>query len=331
VSPAERPTFADVHQAASALTGIAHRTPVLADDLLDARMRTTVKVKAEFLQRGGAYKFRGIFNKVRLLTAAERSRGIVTISSGNAGIAASYAARLQEMSCVVVMPEAPVKSKLEAIEALGATVVRHGSSSVEMATKAAELTAGGRVLVHPFDQPEVVAGQGTVALELLEQEPHLDAIVVPAGGGGLLGGVALVLAELGADIELIAAQPTGADSLKRSLEAGAVIEAERVDTLADGLAVKRCGQLTFELIRERLNDVILVDDDQILAAVATYWRLLHVAIEPAGAVALAAVAHDRRFRNRRVAVVASGGNIDTRLLQHALDGGTASRWKLAAT
>src|SRR5205823_9798046 len=286
--------------------------------------------KAEFLQRGGAYKFRGIFNRMRLLSEHERRHGIVTISSGNAGIAAAYAARLLGTSCVVVMPAEPAPQKLAAIEALGGRVVRHGSSSIEMAARAEELSAEGRVLVHPFDHADVISGQATMALELLEQAPGLDVVVAPAAGGGMLAGIALVFHEFGSDLELVGVQPEGAASLYRSLAAGEVTACKTVDTLADGLAVKRCGELTFQLIRRRVNSIVLVSDDDLLAAVALYWRVLHVAVEPAGAAALAALLRHTDFRGRRVGVLASGGNIDVRLLQHALGGGSAEAWKAAA-
>jgi threonine dehydratase len=327
---ATAPTLTDAEAAAAAIAGVARRTPVLADDLLDATIGCTVHVKAEFLQRGGAYKFRGIFNRIRQLSDDEKQSGIVIPSSGNAGIAAATAAKFCRTSCIVVMPAEPAAHKAAAIEALGATVVFHGTSSVEMATRAEELAAGGRVLVHPFDQPAVIAGQATLTLELIEQLDGVDALLLPAAGGGMLAGAALVLRELERDLELVAVQPQGADSLRRSLAAGRPVEIDEVDTLAEGLAVARCGELTFELIRRRVDDVLLVSDDDILLAVALYWRTLHVAVEPAGAAALAALLRHSRFRDKRVAVIASGSNIELPLLEHALAGRTAEAWKRAS-
>ena len=197
-----------------------------------------------------------------------------------------------------------------------------------MFERAEELVGDGLTFVHPFDQPEVIAGQGTMALELVEQAPDLDVLLVPAAGGGMLAGISLVLGALGrSEIELVGVQPQGAASLHRSLAGGSVEEVAQVDTLADGLGVRRCGELTFQLIRDRVDDVVLVSDDEILAAVATYWRLLRVAVEPAGAASLAALLRDDRFRGRRVGVLASGGNIRPELLQHALDGRSAEEWK----
>jgi threonine dehydratase len=328
VSASAFPTLEDVRSAAAALSGVARITPVLTDDQLDEATGSSVSVKAEFLQCGGAYKFRGIYNKIRLLTADERARGIVTVSSGNAGIAAAYAARLHGAACVVVMPARPSPHKVLAIEALGGRAIRHGSSSTEMFERAHELVDNGLTFVHPFDQAEVIAGQGTVALELLEQAPDIDVLLVPTAGGGLLAGISLVLGAAGRlEIELVGVQPEGAAALQRSLAGGAVEELAHVDTLADGLLVRRCGELTFELIRDRVDDVVLVSDDEILAAVAMYWRILHVAIEPAGAASLAALLRHDRFRDRRVGVVASGANVRPELLLHALDGRSAEEWK----
>jgi threonine dehydratase len=327
VSVTALPTLEHVQSAATALRGIARITPVLTDDLLDEVTGSTVSVKAEFLQCGGAYKFRGIYNKIRLLTANERARGILTVSSGNAGIAAAYAARLHGASCVVVMPARPSPHKVLAIEALGGRVIRHGSSSTEMFERAQALVGDGLTFVHPFDQPEVIAGQGTMALELLVQAPDLDVLLVPAAGGGMLAGISVVLRAVGSKIELVGVQAEGAASILHSLRAGSVKELASVDTLADGLLVRRCGDLTFELIRDRVDDMVLVTDDEILDAVATYWRTLHVAIEPAGAASLAALLHNDRFRGRRVGVLTSGANIRPELLHHALNGHSAEEWK----
>jgi threonine dehydratase len=323
------PDLEHVRDAAQALDGVARRTPVLTDQLLDEAAEATVSVKAEFLQRGGAYKFRGIYNKIRLLSSQERSRGIVTVSSGNAGIAAAYAARLCGTSCLVVMPAKPLEEKTRAIEALGGQVLKHGTSSTDMFARAQELVEEGRTFVHPFDQPEVIAGQATMALELLDQASDFDVIVAPTGGGGMLAGISVALRELKPNVQIIGVQPKGAAGIALSLKMGTVTELETVDTLADGLAVRRCGELTFNLINRFVDDVLLVSDDEILMAVAIYWRVLHVAVEPAAAAALAAVLRYPRFRGERIVVLASGANVDVNLLRHALDGGTAADWKQA--
>jgi threonine dehydratase len=317
----------DVERAAQVLRCVARRTPVLRDRLLDKAAGAEVAIKSEFLQIGGAYKFRGLFNKISSMTAGERARGIVTVSSGNAGIAAAYAALLHGSECTVVMPATASRPKVAAIKALGGRVIRHGSAPKQAFAKSLELQSLGHAFAHPFDQPEVVAGQGTVALELFEQAPSIDALIVPVGGGGLLAGTAVVLRGLDRDVELIAVQPEGAASLPQSLATGAPVAATPLDTIAEPLAVEQCGDLTFELFKDRVDDVLVVSDDDMLDAVRILWTILHVAVELAGAAGLAAVCKDRRFRNRRVGILASGGNIDVRLLAHAVDGGTASDWK----
>src|SRR5262249_6618693 len=229
----------------------------------------------------------------------ERSRGIVTVSSGNAGIAAAYAARLCGASCLVVMPATPLEEKAKAIEALGGQTMRYGALSTDMFAKAQELIEEeGRTFVHPFDQPEVTGGQATTALELVEQVGDFDVIVVPAGGGSMSAGLSVALRKLKPGVEIIGVQPKGAAGIVLSLKADTVTELETVDTLADGLAVRRCGELTFALISRFVDYVLVVSDDEILAAIALYWRLLHLAVEPAGAAALAAAITYPRFRGR---------------------------------
>jgi len=323
------PTLANIRAAARALDGVARRTPVLTDLMLDEASGTNVYVKAEFLQRGGSYKFRGIYNKIRLLSPHERSRGIVTVSSGNAGIAAAYAARLCGASCLVVMPDTPLDEKARAIQALGATTLPGSPSSTDMFAKAQELVDQGRTFVHPFDQPEVIAGQATMALELVDQLNDFDVVVAPTAGGGMLAGISAAIRQQKPETRLVGVQPEGAAAIARSLESGTVTELETVDTLADGLAVRRCGELTFELINRFVDEVVLVSDDEILTAVALYWRTLHAAVEPAGAAALAAVLRYPHLRGRRTVVLASGANLDVNLLRHALNDGTATEWKEA--
>ena len=324
------PTVADVWDARRALQGVVRRTPVLQDDLLDEAAGAAVHLKAEHLQRTGSFKVRGAYNKVRTLSPEARQRGILTISAGNAALGAAYAARAHGIACTVVMPARPVQAKLDAVRALGAEVVLHGASTTEMFARADELIAEhGFTLVHPFEQPEVIAGQGTVGLEILEDVPDLDTIYVPASGGGLIAGIALVVKSLAPHVRVIGVQPEGAPAIRMSLDAGALTESPPVDTLADGLIARRCGALNFALIQRYVDDVVLVSDDDILDAMRLIWRSLRMAVEPSGAAALAGARRDRRSGRARIAVVASGANVDVNLLQHAVAGGTAAGWKAA--
>jgi threonine dehydratase len=313
------PTLDDALRAAAVLNGVARETPILRDDRLDEVAGAHLLVKAEFLQHSGSFKFRGIYNKLASLPADERSQGIVIASSGNAGLAAALAARAHRTSSVVVMPERFSEVKRAAIEAAGSRVIAVGRTSDEMLDRAQEIAEGEhRAFVHPFDQPEVIAGQGTVGLELDRHLREFDAVVVPTGGGGLLSGVGLVLRALRPTLEIIGVEPDGADSIRRSLRAGRVTAADSISTIAEGLAVRSCGELTFELIRRHVNEVLAVSDAEILRAVGVFWNLLHVAVEPSGAAGLAALLAHRRFEGKRVAVVATGANIDLRRLQEAV-------------
>jgi threonine dehydratase len=312
------PTLEDARRAAAVLDGVARETPVLTDDRLDAVAGAHVLVKAEFLQHGGSFKFRGIYNKLASLSADERANGIVIASSGNAGLAAALAARAHRTSSVVVMPQSFSEVKRAAIETAGGRVIAFGSTSDEMLDRALEIAEGERrAFVHPFDQPEVIAGQGTVGLELDRDLRELDAVVVPTGGGGLLSGVGLVLRALRPKLEIVGVEPDGADSIRRSLRAGRVTAADSISTIAEGLAVRSCGALTFEVIRRDVDEVLTVSDAEILRAVGLFWNLLHVAVEPSGAAGLAALLAHGRFEGKRVAVVASGANIDLGRLEEA--------------
>lgn len=312
------PTLEDVREAAATLTGVARETPVLSDDLLDEFAGALVFVKAEFLQRGGSFKFRGIYNKLASLEPNGRERGVVIASSGNAGLATALAARAFETSSIVVMPEHESAVKRAAIEVAGGHVIAFGRTSDEMLARANEIaTEQRRAYVHPFDQPEVIAGQGTVGLELDRQINELDAVLVPAGGGGMLSGIGLVLRALRPEIEILGVEPEGANSIQRSLGNGRVTELDEISTIAEGLAVRTCGRLTFDLIQRDADDVLSVTDAEILRAVGVFWNVLHVAVEPSGAAALAALLSGDRFRGRRVAVIASGANVAPSQLDEA--------------
>ncbi len=321
------PTITDVWQARRALRGVLRRTPILTNDRLDKELHGRLFIKAEHLQQTGSFKIRGIYNRVRLLPERERERGILTASSGNAGIAAAFAALLHGIDCTVVMPTHTVEAKIEAVRALGARVVLHGRTTSEMFAKAEEVVRSkSYAWVHPFDQPEVIAGHGTIGLELLEEIEELDTIVVPTSGGGMLSGIATVVKVLEPAIELIGVQPEGAPGIRLSLAKGGVTKCTGVDTIADGLIAEECGHLNFEIIQRHADDVVLVSDDEILEAMRTLWKTMHMAVEPSGAAALAAVYRYSRFHGRRVAVVTSGANVDLGLLEHALGGGTARGW-----
>jgi threonine dehydratase len=316
---AQVPAYRDVVTAGEVLTGVALVTPVFRDDRLDSALGAQVYVKAEFLQGGGSFKVRGIYNKLTALGAEERSRGVVTASFGSAGLATALAARMLRVSSTIVMPSRPSEAKRAAIEQAGGQVILHGTSTDQMLAEALAIsTRDGCAFIHPFDQPEVIAGQGTIGIELDGQVGELDTILIPAGGGGLLAGVGLALRELRPQVEVIGVEPAGANSVGLSLQNHRVTEVPQPSSVAEGLAVKRCGRMAFELIQRNTSRVLTVGDSTILEAVRMFRQFLNVEVEPAGAVGLAAMLTTDEYRGKRVAVIASGANLEPTKLDDAI-------------
>jgi threonine dehydratase len=316
----ELPGVADLLEARRALAGVAIRTPVLRSDGLDGLVSGQLFFKAECLQRTGSFKLRGAYNRVRSLGAAERQRGLITVSAGNAALGAAYAARLVGARMVVVMPETAVPEKLAAVAALGAEIESRGVTNAEQAfARLAELRREhGFTLVHPFDDPFVIAGAATATWELLEEVPDLELLAVPTSGGGLLSGALLAAGALARGTRVYGVQPAGADGIVRSLAAGKPTAPERIDTVADGLTAPRPGALNFEIIRRQVAGVLTVGDAAILEAMGRIIRELRVIVEPAGAAGLAAVLADPRFHGRRVGILLSGGNASAERIRQVL-------------
>jgi threonine dehydratase len=318
----DRPDLPDLLAARRALAGVVARTPVLRSDALDELAGARLFFKAEGLQVTGSFKVRGAYNRIRSLSRPELDRGLITVSAGNAALGAAWAARVIGAPLVVVMPETAVPEKLAAVAALGGCIEKEG---VTNATQAFERLARlreehGYTLVHPFDDPFVIAGAGTATWELLEDVPDLEDVVIPTSGGGLLAGAVLAVRGLAPEARLFGVQPTGADGLVRSLAAGAPTPPEAIRTIADGLTAPKPGLLNFELIRRRVTDVLTVPDEAILAAMGLILRHLRVVVEPAGATALAGILADSRFRGRRVGVLLSGSNTGVERIREALAG-----------
>lgn len=315
------PDIPDVLAARRALAGRVRRTPVLRSGRLDELAGARLVFKAECLQETGSFKVRGALNKVRALSADELGRGLITVSAGNAALGAAYAAREAGARLVVVMPENAVPEKLAAVAALGATIEKAGiTSAAEAFARLAELRAAhGYTLVHPFDDPLVIAGAATATWELLEDEPDLDALAIPASGGGLLAGALLAARGLAPAAAVYGIQPEGAAGIVRSLAAGAPTAPDRVSTIADGLTAPRPGEANFAIIRRDAAGVLTVSDSAILAAMGEIVRALKVIVEPAGAAGLAGVlAHGDAFRGRRVGVILSGANASAERVRDAL-------------
>ena len=313
------PAFADVEEAARRIAPHVRRTPVATSRGIDRRLGVEVAFKCENLQRAGAFKFRGACNAVLALPEADVPGGVCTHSSGNHGAAVALAARLRSMSATVVIPAGAPRAKREAVESFGARVIECEPTLAARESTLRSLVSerGGRV-IHPYDDFHVIAGQGTAALELLDVPVALpwcerpsgppDALLVPVGGGGLLGGSALVASHRGCRV--FGAEPAGADDAMRSLRAGRIVPMDAPRTIADGLRTS-LGARNFAIIRRNVEDILTVSEDSIRAAMRLLFERTKLVVEPSGAVPVAALLEHGPPRGcRRVGVVLSGGNVD---------------------
>ncbi len=305
------PTLETIRDAAARIAPYAVVTPVLRSDALDALAGAQLHFKCENLQRGGAFKFRGACNAVWSLDDADASRGVVTHSSGNHGSALALAAATRGIAAHVVVPEGAVQAKLELIARAGAVLHRCAPTQAAREAMAEQVQRDtGAVLVHPYADARVMAGQGTIALELLTQVLALDALITPVGGGGLAAGVAIAAHALHPGLPLFAAEPAGADDAARSLAADDRVEGVVPDTLCDGLRAL-VGVPNLHALREHAVSVITVSDAETIAAMRLIWRELKLVVEISSATVLAAVLKARdRFAGQRIALVITGGNVD---------------------
>jgi threonine dehydratase len=304
-------TIDDVRAAAGRIEGIAHRTPVLTSRALDEATGARVFLKAENLQRVGAFKFRGACNAVASLSDEERSRGVATVSSGNHAQALALAARLHGAPATILMPDDAPAGKLAATRGYGAEVIGFDRYAQDREQLLAELVAGrGLVPIHPYDDPRVMAGQGTAALELLEQAGPLDLLLVCVGGGGLIAGCATATAALSPDTRVIGVEPEAGDDTRRSLEAGERVRIPVPRTIADGQQLPVPGELTFEVTRRLVAGIEVASDAEIVETMRFLFERLKTVAEPSGACALAALLSGRiRAEGLRVGVTITGGNV----------------------
>jgi threonine dehydratase len=322
-------TLDDVRAAAERLQGVAHHTPVLTSRTLDEATGATVLCKAECFQRGGAFKFRGAYTMISQLDAEQRARGVAAYSSGNHAQAVAIAASLVGAPATILMPADAPAVKVEATRGYGAEVVTYDRYAEDREQIGRELAQRrGLTLVPPYEHPLVISGQGTVALELLQHEPRLDALLVPVGGGGLIAGCGTAAKALAAGITVIGVEPQAGDDTRQSLAAGRRVRIEVPRTIADGQQAETPGELTFAINRELVDAVELVSDAEIVAGMRFAFDRLKVVLEPSGASALAAMLAGRvRLPGRRVGVVLSGGNVGAdrfaQLLAETAEPGTA--------
>jgi threonine dehydratase len=306
----------DVRAAASRLRGVTHRTPVLTSRSLDERVGARVSIKAEPYQRGGSFKLRGAYNRISQTPEADRGRGVLGFSSGNHAQGVALAAALHGIPAVIVMPSDAPAAKLEATRGYGAEVVSYERYTEDRELIGRELAERrGLTLVHPYDDPLVMAGQGTAVLELIEDAGELDLVLVPVGGGGLLAGTATVVRALLPHALMVGVEPAAGDDHVRSLAAGERVRIPVPHTLADALTAPTPGEHTFAVNRERVDAVVTVTDDQLVDAMRFAFERLKVVVEPGGAAALAALlAGAVSFAtDARIGLILTGGNVDRRL------------------
>jgi len=323
VTTVARLTIDDVRAAAQRLSGHIYRTPVISSVAADEASDYRVFFKCENLQIAGSFKIRGALNKLRSLAPAERARGVVAYSSGNHAQGVALAARIVGTSAVICMPTDAPKLKVEATRGYGAEVVFYDRQKDDRAAVARRIVGDtGRVLVPPYDDPAIMAGQGTAALELLEEIPSLDALVTPVGGGGLMAGCSTVARTLVPSIAVFGVEADTANDTYLSLQKGERVTIPPPPTIADGIRLQTPGELTFPILRENLAGIVLVSDEEIVAAVRLLALRARIVVEPTGAVGAAAVLTGKLSlrKGARVGVVLSGGNIDPDLLIQILRG-----------
>ena len=303
------PSFADVESAARRLSGVAHRTPLVTSRMLDELVGAHVVLKAEGFQRMGAFKFRGAYNAISQLTAAERERGVVTASSGNHAQAVALAASLLGTSATILMPSDAPASKRAATEAYGATVIEFDRYRDDRDGMLAELAGElGASIVHPYDDPRVIAGAATCALELAQDAAPLATVAVPVGGGGLLSGSAISLRSISRATRIVGVEPEASPDMRRSLEAGKRLRVPISPSIADGQLLETPGEITFGVIASLVDEIVTVTDAEIIDAMRLLFERAKVVVEPSGASAFAAVLAGH-VRDESIGVVLSGANV----------------------
>jgi len=312
----------DIRRAKEVVAGTIIRTPLLPDNRLSHEIGAGAFVKAENLQRSGSFKIRGAYNKISNLTAEEKARGVVTGSAGNHAQGVAMAARLHGIKATIVFPEFAPLNKISATKKQGAEVILHGASFDEAVAHSKELAEKhGYTYVHAFDDPRIIAGQGTIGLEIAEDLPDATVVVVPVGGGGIISGIATAIRELVPTVRIVGVQSESCASIRPSLAAGMPVMAESQSTIADGIAVKRPGELTLPIIQKLVDDIVEVNDDEIAQAIYHGVQNNRLVVEGAGAAGVAALLAGKvRVKPEdKICAVLCGGNIDANLLNRVIE------------
>ncbi len=313
-------TIDDVVAAQHVIAGRLHRTPLISSATLSARIGAPLYLKLESWQKTGSFKPRGVLNKIAALSQAERERGLVTASAGNHAQALAWAAGAEDIACTVVMPETAPAAKLAATQAYGGKIVLEPSTLTVFTRAQALATEHGYTFVHGFDDPTIIAGQGTVGLEILDDLPNVGTVVVPIGGGGLIAGIAVAIKSRHPGVRIVGVEPEGAAAMWRSRQGGQPARLDKITTIADGLSAPFAGEIPFTLVQQYVDDLVLVNDADILAAMTLILERCKLLVEPSGAAALAGLLSGavKVQPNAPVAIILSGGNIDAARLAQLL-------------
>jgi threonine dehydratase len=319
----------EIERARQTIQKIVHPTPILTSDSISARVGLKVYLKLENLQKTGSFKIRGASYKISKLISSSDQRGVVAASAGNHAQGVALAASSHGIPATIVMPERAPLSKQLATRAYGGRVILQGNSFEEAEGYARELEKEGLAMIHPFEDEDIITGQGTIGLEVMETLPDLDAIVVPIGGGGLISGVALAIKERKPSIQVIGAEAAAAPSAFHSIKAGRIIPVKPLPSIADGIAVKSLGQITYPIIRRFVDDIVTVEEDEIAAAILMLMERKRIVAEGAGAVPLAALLKgDTKIKGPNCVLLISGGNIDVNLIDRIIAQGLAKTGRI---
>jgi threonine dehydratase len=319
----------EIEAAQKKIQRVIFRTPMIYSDTFSKLTGKEVFLKLENLQKTGSFKIRGAYYKLSQFTPSMRKRGVVAASAGNHAQGVALASSLLGIHCTIVMPEGVSLAKQMATQAYGGEIVLYGKNTDEALGYAKKLAKSGKSLIHPFDDEQVIAGQGTIGLEILKEVPEVETIIVPIGGGGLISGIATIVKKKRPDVKVIGVQAIHAPSAFYSLKRKKIVEVKVKPTLADGIALQKVGEITFPLIRKGVDEIVTVGDDEIASAILLLMERKRIVAEGAGATPLAAFLSRRlKTRSKKVVLVISGGNIDFHLLDRIIDKGLAQTGRL---
>jgi len=323
------PTYDEIVKANSMRGDDIKKTPLIHSPTFSDLTDSDIYLKAEFRQRTGSFKIRGAYFKIKLLSDDEKKHGVVAASAGNHAQGVAFASSLEKIPCTIVMPKNASPAKVAATRGYGAKVVLEGINYDESSAKAKEISKQtGATMIHAFDDPQVIAAQGVIGLEILEQLPDVDEVYLPIGGGGLAAGTLIAIKEKNPNIRIVGVQSKSFPSMYESVKQDSLIESGGGKTIADGISVKMPGKLTFDIIKELIDEIVLVDDTEITKAMFLLMERMKFVVEPAGAASLAYLISKKPSPGKKVVAVLAGGNIDMYLLGQIVDKGLAAMGRL---